>query len=138
MARKTSGIDGSAATGNDRRPWLGSHLSIAGGIHHALEAVETLGCDCVQVFTKNQRQWKSKPLADVDVVAWKAGLERLGWNDRPNRVVSHNSYLVNMASPDPEATTLLSWYIYHHNKLLYILNRFSLFATKLYETMIQL
>lgn len=102
MAKKQRGAEDVANSGGDRRPWLGSHLSIAGGMHHALEAAETLGCDCVQVFTKNQRQWKSKPLAEGDVMAWKAGIERLGWNDRRNRVVSHNSYLVNMASPDSE------------------------------------
>ncbi len=102
MAKKTGDSDGRTGTGCDQGPWLGSHLSIAGGMHHALEAVETLGCTCVQVFTKNQRQWKSKPLVEGDVVAWKAGIERLGWSDQPNRVVSHNSYLVNMASPDSE------------------------------------
>ena len=89
-------------SGGQGRPWLGSHLSIAGGMHHALDAVSELQCDCVQVFTKNQRQWKSKPLSDADVEAWKAAIERLGWGETPSRVVSHNSYLVNMASPDAE------------------------------------
>ncbi|MEE2973156.1 MAG: TIM barrel protein, partial [Planctomycetota bacterium] len=83
-------------------PWLGSHLSISGGMHHALEAAGALQCDCVQVFTKNQRQWRVKPLRDEDVAAWKAAIEDLGWAGDPARVVSHNSYLVNMASPDPE------------------------------------
>ncbi|MFB0986827.1 MAG: deoxyribonuclease IV [Phycisphaerales bacterium] len=90
-------------SGAEDRPWLGSHLSIAGGMYHALDAVTPLQCDCVQVFTKNQRQWKSKPLSDEDIAAWKAGIERLGWGKTPARVVSHNSYLVNMASPDPES-----------------------------------
>ncbi len=83
-------------------PWLGSHLSISGGIHHALEAAGALQCDCVQVFTKNQRQWRVKPLRDEDVAAWKAAIETIGWAGEPARVVSHNSYLVNMASPDSE------------------------------------
>ena len=83
-------------------PWLGSHLSIAGGMHHAIEAARELDCDCVQVFTKNQRQWKVKPLADDEVAAWKAAVAAIGWADEPARVVSHNSYLVNMASPVAE------------------------------------
>ena len=58
-------------SGAEDRPWLGSHLSIAGGMYHALDAVTTLQCECVQVFTKNQRQWKSKPLSDEDIAAWK-------------------------------------------------------------------
>lgn len=83
-------------------PWLGSHLSISGGMHHALEAAAELKCDCVQVFTKNQRQWRVKPLLEEDVETWKAAIETIGWAGEPARVVSHNSYLVNMASPDPE------------------------------------
>lgn len=61
--------------------------------------------DCVQVFTKNQRQWKVKPLDDDDREAWLEALRLMGWDstvtaDAPGRVVSHNSYLINMASPD--------------------------------------
>ena len=41
---------------------FGSHLSIAGGMHNALLEAEKLGMNTVQVFTKNQQQWKSKPL----------------------------------------------------------------------------
>ena len=83
-------------------PWLGSHLSISGGMHHAIDAAKELQCDCVQVFTKNQRQWKAKPLTEADIAAWRAALDSIGWASEPNRVVSHNSYLVNMASPKPE------------------------------------
>ena len=62
-------------------PWLGSHLSISGGMHHAIESARELDCDCVQVFTKNQRQWKVKPLADDEVAAWKAAIAAIGWAD---------------------------------------------------------
>ena len=82
-------------------PWLGSHLSIAGGIHKAIEAAEELHCDCVQVFTKNQRQWKTPPLTQEQVDLFSKAMTSIGWTSE--RVVSHNSYLVNMASPDPEA-----------------------------------
>ncbi len=94
---------------------LGSHLSIAGGMHRALLEAERLKLDCVQVFTKNQQQWRVKPLADDAVAAWFAELDRLGWRaatgcDHPGvdgsralgRVVSHASYLINLASPDDE------------------------------------
>ena len=82
------------------RPWLGSHLSISGGIHKAVEAAAELGCDCVQVFTKNQRQWKSPPLIQEQIDEFAAAMATIGWDSQ--RVVSHNSYLVNMASPDSE------------------------------------
>ena len=83
-------------------PWLGSHLSISGGMYRAVEAAGPLDCDCLQVFTKNQRQWKVKPLVPDEVARFREAIDVRGWKDEPNRIVSHNSYLVNMASPDPE------------------------------------
>lgn len=76
---------------------FGSHLSIAGGMVNALDEAERLGLDTVQVFTKNQRQWRVSPLSDTDADAWLTRLRELGWEDR---TVSHNSYLINLASPD--------------------------------------
>ena len=81
---------------------FGSHLSIAGGMIHALDTATEQKMDCVQVFTKNQRQWKTKPLQDDDVAAWNHKLDTLGWRGT-NRIVSHNSYLINMASPEKAA-----------------------------------
>ena len=83
---------------------FGSHLSIAGGMENALLVAEQLKLECVQVFTKNQRQWKIKPLSDEQVESWTTELARLGWNDPdgPHRAVSHASYLINIASPDDE------------------------------------
>lgn len=83
---------------------LGSHLSIAGGLVNALDEAQRLKMDCVQLFTKNQRQWKTKPLTEEERKAFQARLKELGWHRRrgPAHVVSHNSYLINMASPDPE------------------------------------
>jgi deoxyribonuclease-4 len=75
------------------RCMYGSHLSIAGGMVNALTEAKRLRVDCVQVFTKNQRQWKVTPLRDDDVAAWLEQLHAMGWDDPsgPSRVVSHNS-----------------------------------------------
>src|SRR5690606_2958291 len=78
---------------------FGSHLSIAGGMHKALLEAERLGMDTVQVFTKNQQQWRVPDLARATVDAWTAELDRLGWR---GRTVAHASYLINLASPDDE------------------------------------
>jgi deoxyribonuclease-4 len=61
-----------------------------------------LRIDCVQVFTRNQRQWSARALGDDEQAAWRAGLSQLGWHRRrgPCRTVSHNSYLINLASTD--------------------------------------
>lgn len=78
---------------------FGSHLSIAGSLVNALHEAEKLRLDTVQIFTKNQQQWKAKPLDPVVVNEWRAEVKRLGW-DRPARTVAHASYLINLASPD--------------------------------------
>ena len=83
---------------------LGAHMSIAGGVSQALDRASSIGSNAVQVFTKNQRQWKVKPLADEQISAWTSELKRLGWMSTtgPARTVSHASYLINLASPDDE------------------------------------
>ncbi len=74
---------------------FGSHLSVAGGLHHALVEARQLKMDCVQVFTKNQRQWTAPPLTDEQVQTWRDHQKQTGITD----VVSHDSYLINLASP---------------------------------------
>lgn len=83
---------------------FGAHLSVAGGLVNALARAQQLGMDCVQVFTRNQRQWDPGALRDDEIDAWLMMLREMKW-DRPlgprtpARVVSHNSYLINLASP---------------------------------------
>ena len=75
---------------------FGSHLSIAGGLHNALLEAEKLGFSSVQIFTRNQQQWHAKPLADEEIALWHKEQDRL----RFAATVSHDSYLINLASPD--------------------------------------
>jgi len=77
---------------------LGAHMSIAGGYYKAVEAAQRAGCDCVQVFTKNNNQWRAKPIAEDDVERFGAALDEHGIG----HPISHDSYLINMASPDDE------------------------------------
>jgi deoxyribonuclease-4 len=81
---------------------FGSHLSVAGGLANALVEARRLRLDCVQVFTRNQRQWSARALGEDEQAAWRQGLKEIGWHRRrgPCRAVSHNSYLVNLASRD--------------------------------------
>lgn len=76
---------------------FGSHLSVSGGMHKALLEAERLGMEAVQVFTKNQQQWVCKPLEGGAVGEWKSHCARLKFD---GRTVSHDSYLINLASPD--------------------------------------
>jgi deoxyribonuclease-4 len=79
-------------------PPLGSHLSIAGGYYKAVEQARANTCDAVQIFTKNNNQWKAKPLTDDDVARFQAALAEcsIGYP------LAHNSYLINLAAPDDE------------------------------------
>lgn len=81
---------------------FGSHLTIAGSMVNALNEGESLGLDCVQVFTKNQQQWKAKPLDPGMVRDWHARVTDLGWHTGGpggrGGIVSHASYLINLAS----------------------------------------
>jgi deoxyribonuclease-4 len=77
-------------------PLLGSHLSIAGGYYKAVEAAAELRMDCVQIFTKNNNQWKGKPLSDDDISRFRDAVARTGIR----MPCAHDSYLINLASPD--------------------------------------
>lgn len=77
-------------------PILGAHESIAGGYYKAVEIASRVGCECVQLFTKNNNQWKGKAISDDDVKAFREALERLNIK----HPLSHDSYLINLAAPD--------------------------------------
>jgi deoxyribonuclease-4 len=74
-------------------------MSIAGGLHNACTAGVEVGCDCLQVFVKNQRQWAAPPLTDEAIRTWKRAVRQTGLSP----VVAHDSYLINLASPDNAA-----------------------------------
>ncbi len=77
---------------------LGAHMSIAGGFDKAVERAKAVDSDALQIFTKNQNQWRARPIADDEVVRFKAALEE----HQIGPVVAHDSYLINLASPKDE------------------------------------
>lgn len=71
-------------------------MSVAGGLHNAFDAGVKAGCDCLQIFVKNQRQWSARPLDQAAIAEYREAAERTGlWP-----VVAHASYLLNLASPE--------------------------------------
>ena len=75
---------------------LGAHMSIAGGYFKAIQAGQSCQCDCVQIFTKNNNQWRAKPITDEDVTQFRQALVAC----QIQQTLSHSSYLINLASPD--------------------------------------
>ena len=75
---------------------LGAHMSIAGGCDRAVRSARAIGFQTVQLFTKNNNQWKAPPLTDAHRAAFRTALAETGIVEP----VVHNSYLINLSSPD--------------------------------------
>ncbi len=80
-----------------RRPPLGAHVSIAGGLERAVSRGVDLGCDALQIFVKNASQWQARPLGDDTVDAFCTALA----SSPIREVVAHSTYLINLAATDP-------------------------------------
>lgn len=77
---------------------IGAHMSIAGGIHLALVRGKELGCRTIQIFTKNANQWRARELTPEEIAEFNRQKEETKiWP-----VVAHDSYLINLGSPNEE------------------------------------
>jgi len=79
---------------------IGAHVSASGGVGNAILNAEAIGADAFALFTRNQRAWVSKPLPELEIVGFKALLADRGFS--PDYVLPHDSYLINLGSPDEE------------------------------------
>ena len=77
---------------------FGAHMSTAGGVEQSPERGASVGCLAMQIFTKNQTQWHAKQLEKKSVEAYLRNIDAAGIT----HVASHDSYLINLASPDPD------------------------------------
>jgi deoxyribonuclease-4 len=77
---------------------IGAHVSIAGGIHNAVDRGVKAGCGVIQVFTQNSNQWKGKAISREDATLFREKFAASGLRD----VVSHDIYLINLASAPGE------------------------------------
>lgn len=85
-----------SARANPAGPLIGAHMSIAGGVHNAVLDAARYRCRAVQLFSKSSNQWAAKPLTDEGLALWREALAK-----HPMLTVVHDSYLINLASPDP-------------------------------------
>ncbi|BCG45589.1 Endonuclease IV [Citrifermentans bremense] len=77
---------------------LGAHVSIAGGIHNAVDRGVSSGCGVIQIFTQNSNQWKGKAVSPADAKLFRDKLDASGIS----HVVSHDIYLINLAAAPGE------------------------------------
>ncbi len=76
---------------------LGAHVSTSGGVTSALPRAAAIGATAIQIFTKVASQWREPAIDDEERARFRA--ERAA-----SRIVhanAHDSYLINLASPDP-------------------------------------
>jgi deoxyribonuclease-4 len=78
--------------------YLGAHVSTSGGVDKAPANGRDLGCQAIQVFTRNQMQWRARPLAQKEVAAFQQEMATC----KMMLAVAHDSYLINLGSPEAE------------------------------------
>ena len=81
--------------------YVGAHVSAAGGVELAIARAKALGANALALFTKNQRQWSAPPLTGETIAAFKLACAEAGF--LPEQILPHDSYLINLGHPEPEA-----------------------------------
>jgi deoxyribonuclease-4 len=76
---------------------LGAHVSIAGGTHEAPGRAKAIGATAMQIFTKLAQRWAERTCADDECADFRRALA----GTEVRATVAHDSYLINLASPDP-------------------------------------
>lgn len=80
---------------------IGAHVSASGGVENAPINAVGIGADAFALFTKNQRQWVAKALTVDSINLFKGRVKESGLDTR--YILPHDSYLINLGHPDPEA-----------------------------------
>lgn len=81
------------------RKYLGAHVPALGGVQNTPLIARSIGADAFALFTKNQRRWEGADLTDEGIREFRKNLGESGI--RPEHVLPHNSYLINIGNPDP-------------------------------------
>lgn len=79
-----------------KNPFLGAHMSIAGGFKNALISGEQLGCTAIQIFTASNRQWMASKIYEHQVETFLSIKKK----SPIQCILSHASYLINLGSPN--------------------------------------
>lgn len=77
-------------------PMIGFHVSIGKSLDLVFERAAAMGCNTLQMFTRNPRGWSFKKLSDDQVVSFREKRKKSGFR----YVTDHMPYLPNLASPD--------------------------------------
>ncbi len=78
--------------------YIGAHVTAAGGVENAPVNAHGIGATAFALFTKNQRQWRAKPLTDKSIESFKENCGKYGYS--PEQILVHDSYLINLGHPE--------------------------------------
>lgn len=81
--------------------YIGAHVSASGGVENAPVNAANIGATGFALFTKNQRQWFAPALTDESIAKFKEACAKYGY--KPNSILPHDSYLINLGNPDKES-----------------------------------
>lgn len=98
MKQQRSPLPGNGNKRRARLPRIGFHAPISGGLHNALLRSNELGCQTVQIFSRNPRGWKAKSLSDEEVEMFK----QVRRQTKISPVAIHANYLINLAASDQD------------------------------------
>ncbi|OHV12899.1 deoxyribonuclease IV [Kushneria phosphatilytica] len=80
--------------------YIGAHVSAAGGPDRAVARAHEIDATAFALFTKNQRQWRGKPLTEEVIAAFRQAMTTYGYTSA--QVLPHDSYLINLGHPEAE------------------------------------
>lgn len=80
--------------------YVGAHISASGGVENAPLNAREIGAKAFAFFTKNQKQWVAPPLTKKSIDAFRQRCDEFDF--KPHQILPHDSYLINLGSPDPE------------------------------------
>lgn len=80
--------------------YIGAHVSASGGVEFAPVNAHEIGANAFALFTKNQRQWVSKPLTEENIRLFKENCTK--YNFQTDYILPQDSYLINLGHPEEE------------------------------------
>ncbi|MEK7643455.1 MAG: deoxyribonuclease IV [Patescibacteria group bacterium] len=96
-----------------RGPYIGGHVSAAGGIYRAIENAMAIGAESIQMFGSSPRQWKVTQHSSEDIERFKQERKKAGIK----AVYLHAPYLINLASPNAQSRAMSAGLLEGHFKI---------------------
>lgn len=80
--------------------FIGAHVSASAGVSSAPVNAHAIGAQAFALFTRNPSRWKSPAISDAEAAKFKENCDNLGYT--PDRILPHDSYLINLGAPDKQ------------------------------------